>query len=380
MRLSQFIRDSMAEILAEWETYARTLIPPAETMSVEALRDHAELILLAIAKDIESAQSEREREIKSKGWAEPPRLDETSAAAHGALRQIAGFDPKQLAAEFRALRGTVLRLWKLRAADSADAAGLEDIHRFNEGIDQALAESISSFSDKVAASRDTFLAIFGHDLRNPLSAIGGCLHILNDLATPSAQRARAFEIASRSLGSVERMVADVLEYTRARLGTGIAVAPVPGDLSALCVEVVEEVRAAHPHHRIMLDAPQRMSATFDHDRLRQALINLLANAVLHGAPDTPIAVTVADQPDDVLIEVRNWGVPIPEEMQQVIFNPLVQLAAAESATHERPSTSMGLGLFIAREIANAHGGSISVASSAGAGTAFPVRLKQDPLA
>jgi signal transduction histidine kinase len=85
-------------------------------------------------------------------------------------------------------------------------------------------------------------------------------------------------------------------------------------------------------------------------------------------------VTVEVQPEGVLIEVRNWGDAIPDEMQQVIFNPLVQLAAAESAPHERPSTSMGLGLFIAREIVNAHGGSISVSSSAAAGTAFTIRL------
>ena len=377
MRLSQFIRESMFEILTEWEAYARTLIPPAETMSVEGLRDHAELILLAIAKDIEAAQSESQREKKSKGWAEPLTSDVTSAAAHGALRQLAGFDPVQLAAEFRALRGTVLRLWKLKAGGAADPAGLEDIHRFNEGLDQALAESIASFSDKIGSSRDTFLAIFGHDLRNPLSAVSGCLRILNDLRAPAAQRERAFGIASRSLGSVERMIADLLEYTRARLGGGIAVAPRATDLAALCMEVVEEVRAAHPGHQFVLDAPQTLSATVDPDRMRQALINLLANAVHHGAPDAPIAVTVEDRTDGVLVEVRNRGDAIPEDMQQVIFNPLVQLAAAESATQDRPSTSMGLGLFIAREIANAHGGKISVTSTAAAGTAFTIRLKGD---
>lgn len=374
MRLSQFIRHNLAGILADWETYARTLIPPAETMSVEALRDHAELMLLAIAKDIESAQSESEREVKSKGLATPLTLEETSAAAHGVLRQLAGFDIKQLAAEFRALRGTVLRLWKIHAGDTADPAGLEDIHRFNEGIDQALAESIGSFSDKIGTSRDTFLAIFGHDLRNPLGAIGGSLHILRDQRHPAAQRERAFEIGCRSLALAERMVADLLEYTRARLGKGISVAPIAGDLSALCLEAAEEMRAAHPNRQIMLEAPERLPAKFDPDRLNQALVNLLANAIHHGAADAPIAVTVEARPDGPSIEVKNWGTPIPEEMQQVIFNPLVQLAAAESAPHERPSTSMGLGLYIAREIVNAHGGTISVVSSTVSGTIFTIRL------
>jgi signal transduction histidine kinase len=376
MRLSQFIRDNTSEILAEWESFARTLVPPAETMSSEALRDHAEPILLAIAADMDTAQSEAERVVRSKGWARPLNMKETAATAHGALRQLSGFDPEQLAAEFRALRATVLRQWKLRAGDTVDAFALEDVHRFNEGIDQALAESVASYSKKVGNARDTFLAIFGHDLRNPVSAISGCLRMLHDVGQPPEQRERVYGIATRSLGSVERMITDLLQYTQARLGKGIAVSPQPGNVAELCRNVIEEARAAYSGRHFAFDGPDELTASFDADRLVQVLLNLLANAVYHGALDSPIVLSVDRGEGDTIIEVRNWGDPIPADMQQVIFNPLVQLAAAESSPHERRSTSMGLGLFIAREIVDAHGGSIAVSSSAAAGTAFTIRLKR----
>jgi hypothetical protein len=101
---------------------------------------------------------------------------------------------------------------------------------------------------------------------------------------------------------------------------------------------------------------------------------LLNNAVQHGDAGSPIVLAVAVEGDAVLLRVRNQGVPVPPEALQVIFNPLVQVAKSKSAPHERPSTSLGLGLFIAREIVRAHGGTIDVTSTAETGTAFTVRL------
>ena len=171
------------------------------------------------------------------------------------------------------------------------------------------------------------------------------------------------------------MITDLLQYTQVRLGKGIAVSPLSGNAAELCRNVIEEARAAHPGRHFSFEGPAELTASFDADRLVQVLLNLLANAAYHGAPDSPIVLSIERGDDATVIEVRNWGDPIPPDMQQVIFNPLVQLAAPESKPHERRSTSMGLGLFIAREIVNAHGGRIAVSSSAAAGTAFTIRLK-----
>jgi hypothetical protein len=134
MRLAQFITDNLEEILVEWEAFAKTLVESGEQMTSLALRDHASQILQAIALDIEEAQSDLEQAYKSKGYVRIAEATRTAAMTHGALRYLAGFDLRQLAAEFRALRASVLRLWLKRGGTGEDQA-LYQVTRFNEAID-----------------------------------------------------------------------------------------------------------------------------------------------------------------------------------------------------------------------------------------------------
>ncbi|SFQ33081.1 sensor histidine kinase [Variovorax sp. 770b2] len=371
MRLSQFIKENVELILVEWETFARTMIPPAETMSVVELRDHAHEILLVIAHEMESSQSEDEREAKSKGLAEP-RAKATFAAVHGTLRQRVGFDLTQLGAEYRALRASVLRLWMARVG-TVDAAVLEEVIRFNEGIDQGLAEAMRTYSEHMASSRDTFLAVLGHDLRSPLGALNSCVHLLGRLVDGKPNE-RALRIAKQSITSISEMITDLLEYTRTRLGRGIEVTPQRGNFDALCAEAFDQVCAAYPLRKLEADITPAVTLSFDAPRMRQVLSNLLNNAVQHGDPAFPVVLTVHAEENEVVLIVKNRGTPIPSDSMQVIFNPLVQVVSKESEPHERPATSLGLGLFIAREIVKGHGGTIAVASSAEEGTSFTVRL------
>jgi signal transduction histidine kinase len=371
MRLSQFIRDNIEPILAEWETFARTMIPPAETMSVVELRDHAREILLAIADEMESSQSEAEREAKSKGLA-APGIKATFAGVHGTLRQRVGFDLTQLSAEYRALRASVLRLWMARIG-AVDATVLEELMRFNEGIDQGLAEAMLTYSEHMASSRDTFLAVLGHDLRSPLGALSSCVHLLGHVVDGKPNE-RALRIARQSVASISDMITDLLEYTRTRLGRGIEVTPQAGDLSALCVEAFDQICAAYPHRKLEADIAPGVMMNFDASRMRQVLSNLLSNAVQHGDSAFPVAVEARADGDVARLIVKNRGTPIPADSMQVIFNPLVQVVSKESEPHERPATSLGLGLFIAREIVKGHGGTITVTSSESEGTSFVVRL------
>ena len=157
--LSAFIHQHMDEIVAEWDAFARTLLPAAATMSSFALRDHAKPILEAIAQEIQ----------RDPAVAQAPAalLEMTAATAHGALRHLSGFNLLQLGSEFRALRASVVKLWRSHLSKEHHGA-LDDLTRFNQSVDQALAESIASYADELARSRDTFLAILGHDLRSPL--------------------------------------------------------------------------------------------------------------------------------------------------------------------------------------------------------------------
>lgn len=152
------------------EAFARTQGPSANHMTSLALRDHAKLILTAIAAEIKTAQTPRQQQEKSRGLAPEPAGQESAAATHGTLRQLSGYSLIQLTAEFRALRATVLRLWLPNLSAVTDTTA-SDMVRFNEAIDQALAESVVTYSRRAAAARDTFLAILGHDLRSPLATI-----------------------------------------------------------------------------------------------------------------------------------------------------------------------------------------------------------------
>jgi signal transduction histidine kinase len=372
MRLSAFLAANLEPVLAEWETFARSTIPATGTMTTLAIRDHAREILLAIVADMESAQTESQRHLKSEGRA-PVTAGRSPADKHGSLRQLVGFDLNQLAAEFRALRATVLRLW----AEKSRTAGpeeLDEVSRFNEGIDQALAESIASYSEHVGTSRDTFLAMLGHDLRTPLGALAGSLEVLGRNGLTDAQRERTLQIGKRSVASISHMITDLLEYTRSRLGRGIEVLPHSGDLGDVCQYAIDEMRTAYPAGEFSGEMHGDLSANFDAGRIRQMLINLLVNAVQHGDPDAPVTLDLRGAGATVSLVVRNRGKPIPPESLQVIFNPLVQIGALEGDSDQRPSSSLGLGLYIAREIATGHGGTIQVTSTAAEGTAFIVEL------
>jgi signal transduction histidine kinase/CRP-like cAMP-binding protein len=372
LKLSKFIVRHMDDIVYEWDTFAQTLLPSAATMSAVSLRDHAKEILEAIAKDIESAQTDLEQSDKSKGLARYLGA-ETAAATHGALRHLSGFNLLQLGSEYRALRASVLRLWSVLLSKEHHLA-LADITRFNESVDQALAESIARYADEVARSRDTFLAILGHDLRSPLSAVSMLADYLSTPGLLEGKQLQAVARIQRSATTMSTMVRDLLEYTRSQLGQGIPIALQPTNIRSICETAQDEVRAAHPNCEVHLDATGDLEGRFDAARLHQVLSNLLNNAIQHGAADCPVVITARGARDKITLKVKNQGRAIPVDALQVIFNPLVQMPSGDPHPDAPLSTSLGLGLYIARQIVLAHGGSIEVASSDEGGTVFTVEL------
>jgi len=376
VRLSRFITEHLEEILVEWEAFAASLAP-GDTMTSLALRDHAAQILLAIAEDIESDQSDLEQAYKSKGFAPIAVAARSAAMTHGALRHLAGFDLRQLAAEFRALRASVLRLWLRHNA--GDQSSFYQLTRFNEAIDQALAESIDNYSDEVARSRDTFLAILGHDLRSPLSAIANSsLYLGSPGLLPAGAPLEAVGRINRGAARMSSMIRDLLEYTRSRLGRTIPIAPEPISMEQICRIAYDEARAAHPERIFRLEISGPMDGQFDTERLHQVLSNLLGNAVQHGARDQPITLRAYGAADRVTVQVKNHGQRIPPDQLQVIFNPLVQIPSSVVDEDSTPSTSLGLGLYIAREIVALHGGTLAAESSDSEGTVFSAHLPRNP--
>lgn len=377
MRLSKFIAKNIEEILIEWEKFAKTITPAAETMNSLTLRDHAKLILEAAARDIETNQTNQEQSDKSKGLADNLAGEETAAATHGALRQLAGFDLNQLGSEYRALRASVIRLWMAQITEFDDSE-FNDIIRFNEAIDQALAESIASYSNAVEQSRQTFLAILGHDLRNPLSTIQISSQILLQSAALDAQHLDVAARIKRSVSTMNRMIKDLLEFAGGQIGKKIPVKLEATNMGNICRESLDEVQAAYPQAAFNFEVSGNLDGCFDPTRFQQVLSNLLINAVKYSEQGTPVTLSARSESETIVIEVTNFGEPIPPESLQVIFNPLVQLPAHSSKANHQ-SNSLGLGLFIAREIVEGHHGTITVSSSEANGTVFTVRLPQADL-
>lgn len=376
MRLSSFITERMDAILAEWDAFASRHGPAADAMSHTALRDHAREMLQAVALDIDTAQNTAEQREKSREGASDDAIGDdaiahTAASIHGAARHDSQFSLLQLSSEFRALRATVLRMW-LPLVDALGERTVGEMIRFNEAIDQALAESIIAFSQRADQTRDLFLAVLGHDLRGPLAtmSLAGDLLIRSDSGQQKVQQLGVR--VRRSARLMSAMVDDLLGYTRAQLSGGLTMSPVAGDLAEACDSAVADARATYPEAAFEFDATADLVGAFDPVRMHQLLVNLMLNAAQHGARSEPIFVSARRHGTAAHVRINNQGPVIPESSLRTIFKPLVQLAAGSGEA--RPSGSMGLGLFIAHEIALAHGGTLEASSSETAGTTFEVTI------
>jgi signal transduction histidine kinase len=370
MKLSDFIVENAEVILTECEAFASTLLPAATGMDTAALRDHAAQILSAIAQDMKQPQTALQQEQKSKGLASREvGSPDTAAELHGEQRFDAGFDLTQTAAEFRALRASVIRLWLL-SSPPLGPAEVDELVRFNEGMDQALAESLYKFSKAAAHNRNLFLGVLGHELRTPLGTIMASAHT----QVKAAERGQVFPDASirvlRSSKRMESLLNNLLEYVRSGVDGGVRLEPIELRMDELCEKLARELEAYHTGHSIQVRCEGNPVGKWDEERVAQAVSNLLNNAIKYGAQDQPIRLMVDGRDDDeVRISVHNFGPPIPPEARETLFEPLTR-----GVSNNNSDASLGLGLYIVRAIAKAHAGSVSVASSREEGTEFSIRL------
>ncbi|MFT3692523.1 MAG: response regulator [Kofleriaceae bacterium] len=214
---------------------------------------------------------------------------------------------------------------------------------------------------------ELFVGIVGHDLRNPLGAMIAGSELLAELVKdPIAQR--TVERMSQAGHRMTSMIGQLLDLTRARLGGGVGFvrSRVAVNVKGLVTRTCDELRATHPDRMFALDAVGDCETTGDPERLLQLFSNLISNAVAHGSKEAPIGVTVVGRERDILIAIRNEGV-VPAALLPVLFEPF--------RGSNRPSSGgLGLGMYIAREIARGHGGDITVESTAATGTTVTVTL------
>src|SRR6202035_430112 len=234
------------------------------------------------------------------------------------LRAQGGFTVSQLAAEYRSVRASVLHLWA--KACNSSVIDPRDVYRFNEAIDQAVAESIAFFSAQLENERNLFLGMLGHDMRGPLQVIQlttAYLSKLNagtDVATCAAR-------LSKSTRSLKALLDDLLDFNRTKLGLGITISPAAVDLAVAFSAEVEQLHVANPGRRIELEVGGDVSGVWDTNRLNQLLGNLVVNALKYGASGSPVKIVLNGIVGEVIFSVHNQGPKIVQSELAQIFEP-----------------------------------------------------------
>jgi len=322
------------------------------------------------------------RSGKSELYAEiPAALLEASAVDSEHLRLI-----RELRLESAMIvpltgRDRVLGAMSFVYADSGRRYTENDV-AFAEDFARRAAMAIENAQAHAALSatlefNERFVAVLGHDLRNPLAAIDMAAAVLRLRATSANDESMSHVLDRMKSSSrrMSRMIEQVLDLTRSRLEGGLAITPASMDLRDTLTGIVNELLMAHPSRSIVLRC-QPLRGTWDPDRLEQVFSNLIANAIHYGQAETPVTVDARQENGMILVDVHNDGEPIPEELRVELFNPFRRGSRDSRASK---TAGLGLGLYISRQIVLAHRGGLEARSSTSEGTTFRVKLPHTPL-
>ncbi|AOK42578.1 sensor histidine kinase [Burkholderia vietnamiensis] len=371
MDLADFIEVNLKVLVDDWTEYALSICQEESQLTERQLRNSAPDILTAVAADMREPQNAAQQQAKSRGEKQAPHSKFNQVARlHADDRLSHAFGINDVAAEFRALRATVLRRWQKTSPSGAIA--FQQMIRFNEAIDEVLSESIRHYVQRTERIRDLFAGVLAHDLRSPLGAILNSSEVLLHDEGLSSASMRALAFVQRGAMRMRQMIDDLLIFTRSRLGDTLPVNFAPQDMGRICSDAAEEVRASYPDAHIVLRLLGGLRGQWDGGRIGQMIVNLLTNAVRYGSGQ--IVVEARPHDEHVIVVVANEGNPIPERALPTLFDPLTR---ATSPDRSGTAAGMGLGLYICRCIATAHQGTISVETSE-AGTRFIVQMPCSP--
>jgi signal transduction histidine kinase len=368
-RIAAMLRNRQDELIDEWIARVRDdpAIPQARCLDEEALRNNVPMIVEALIASL----SQRGQPDDAQGQSAHQIGGEQAAKTHAQHRRA---DRYSLAEELRELH-------HLRAVfiDLCARAGLtlqgEEAKLVHGVIDEVMTTAAHEMETMISADlrrdlelRELFIAVVGHDLRTPLTSIvlaSSKLLLQDDFADTVKKDLRRI---TASAARMQRLIEDLLDMARISSG-GMPIVRAPTDIRSLCEQVIDTAMVAYPQATILLSAPEVVKGDWDAERLTQLVQNLVSNAIEHGERGAPIRIEVRPSDSAVEIEVHNRGVPIPPSILPSIFDPFIQ---GEPAA--RRSKGIGLGLFIARTIAVAHGGSLRATSDAEHGTSFLATL------
>jgi len=361
--VSALLRGEINEIIQRWELEIVRRVPDLALLDRAAMIDHCPEFLVGLATWLE-----RDDDSGRRGF---------DALVHGhALQRLGhGVDLSTLTTEYQVLRRVILeQLLQLETSRHVRTS----LIRLNEGLDYAVNDAIRRYAQNRDDTRERFISILGHDLRNPLNTVS--LATATIAATPCSEprHQRLAVTGQRSADRMGRMIADVIDFAHAHLGGGIPAVPRGCNMGALCEEAAVELRLTHPERAIRVVTAGDLDGSWDQDRVIQVFSNLIANAIQHGLDPIELSARERADHDAVITCVRNRGPAIPAELRDRLFDPFRHGAAPAG----RPRSSLGLGLYIVQQIAIAHGALCNVRSDMDA-TEFEIvwprtRLDHDP--
>jgi signal transduction histidine kinase len=233
------------------------------------------------------------------------------------------------------------------------------------------AQDAAAEATRIGAQQERLVAVVGHDLRNPLSSIRTGLDLLPRLGPLEERQRGAVARMQRSARRMERLIEDLLGFARTRSGRSFPLERSTAHVGEVCARVVSEFEDAEPDRAFRLSIQGDDQALVDVARLEQVAANLVSNAVKHGAPAEPIEIAVVGTERALSLRIANRGPPIPPDLLPHVFEPF--------RTGDARVGGVGLGLFVVKEIVDAHGGTVGVHSADG-GTVFEISLPRDPAA
>jgi signal transduction histidine kinase len=372
MELAAFIRSKEDVIIAEWEAFAQTYLPSAAHMNRSALRDHIIGLLRFIANDLETSETERQRSEKAKG--QGPKeggAHDSAAESHATLRFTGGFDTIEMIAEFRALRASVIKLWRAEWSKAESADILPDLLRFNEAIDQVMTESLARFTQKFTRSGSLFVGTLVNDFRGPLAAAHKSAHELLVRGRLDDEQVNRVSQIETNISRINQLVSDLIDAVRIHLDKSIPIAPASMDIGTVLQKVAKELQAVCPDRNVLIQTSGNLSGEWDQARVGQILSNLIGNAVLIGLKNSAIDVAANGLGEEVILSVHNEGT-IPADAVATLFDPLPR--GEDEDQIQSGKVRLALGLVVTKGIVTAHGGKITVTSDKEEGTTFTVYL------
>jgi signal transduction histidine kinase len=354
--VSDLLRSQQKRIAERWEQEVRADLPALAKMTRPVLYDHLAEFLDGLAAWIDG-----DSELAETAFAK-------LAEGHALQRLGYGVGLETLTREYSKLRAVLMRV--LLGVPPTDEAR-EDMLSLHEGMDRAINEAMHRYATRREEVRERFVAILGHDLRDPLSTVVISANVLAANPTLKPEHRVVASRIVRACDRMQRMISDVLDFARGHLGSGIPANPTLNDMGEICRAAADEITGANPQREIKVDVQGDLRGAFDRDRVHQAMTNLISNAIQHSEAGIEVRVYETEDRHAVVTEVTSHGDVIPDDLLGRLFDPFAQGDIAG------PRRGLGLGLFIVQQIAIAHGGLCDVRSDK-KGTTFSIRWPRMP--